>query len=85
MHGFGFSGVLLELGLPDSARALALVGFNLGVELGQMRIVLVAIPLAFAVRRTRFYRYGVLAVGSPAIALLAFYWSAERSGLFSGS
>jgi len=50
-----------------------------------MRIVLVAIPLAFAVRRTRFYRYGVLAVGSLAIALLAFYWSAERSGLFSGS
>jgi len=85
LHGFGFSGVLLELGLPDTARAFALVGFNLGVELGQMAIVLVAVPLAFAMRRTRFYRYGVLAAGSLAIAVLAFYWSAERSGLFSGS
>ncbi|MCC6623339.1 MAG: HupE/UreJ family protein [Deltaproteobacteria bacterium] len=81
LHGFGFSGVLLELGLPDGARALALFGFNVGVELGQAAIVLVVVPLAFFARRSPVYRWGFLALGSLAIAGLAIYWSVERSGL----
>lgn len=81
LHGFGFSGVLLELGLPDAARTLALFGFNVGVELGQAAIVIVVVPLAFAVRKSPVYRWGILAAGSLAIAALALYWSAERSGI----
>ena len=48
IHGFGFASVLADLGLPQAALLLALVGFNLGVELGQLAIVLLFLPLAFA-------------------------------------
>ncbi len=79
IHGFGFASVLAELGLPPDALGLALVGFNVGVELGQLAIVLVFLPLAFVLRRTAFYRVGVLTVGSLAVAALAAVWLAERA------
>ena len=78
VHGFGFASVLAELGLPQDTLALALVGFNVGVELGQLAIVLVFLPLAWAVRRSWFYRRAVLLGGSLAIAALAAVWLAER-------
>ncbi len=79
IHGFGFASVLADLGLPQSTLALALVGFNLGVEAGQLAIVAVFLPLAFWGRHTRFYRWGVLVAGSIAIALLALAWLLERA------
>jgi hypothetical protein len=79
VHGFGFASVLADLGLPADALALALVGFNVGVELGQLAIVLVFLPLAFALRRTTFYRRWVMVVGSLFIALLALAWFVERA------
>lgn len=78
VHGFGFATVLADLGLPDGALALALVGFNLGVEAGQLAIVLVFLPLAFVLRQSWFYRRLVMAGGSMAIAALAGIWLAER-------
>jgi hypothetical protein len=78
IHGFGFASVLQDLGLPREALVLALVGFNLGVEAGQLAIVAVFLPLAFAARRTVFYRRGVLVAGSLSIALVAAIWLAER-------
>ena len=78
IHGFGFASVLADLGLPQDALVLALVGFNVGVELGQLAIVLVFLPLAFALRRTAFYRRAVLIAGSLLIAALAAVWLAER-------
>ena len=78
IHGFGFASVLADLGLPQGALALALLGFNLGVEAGQLAIVAVFLPLAFALRRTLFYRRWVLWGGSLAIALVAGVWLAER-------
>lgn len=78
VHGFGFATVLADLGLPSGALALALVGFNLGVEAGQLAIVLVLLPLAFVLRRSWFYRRLVMAGGSMAIAALAGIWLAER-------
>ena len=79
IHGFGFASVLADLGLPQDALALALVGFNLGVELGQMAIVAAFVPIAFALRRTGFYRRGVLAGGSIAVAVIAAYWFVQRA------
>ena len=79
IHGFGFASVLADLGLPQQALALALVGFNLGVELGQMAIVVVFVPIAFALRRTVFYRKGVLTFGSLLVALIASYWFIQRA------
>jgi HupE / UreJ protein len=79
VHGFGFASVLADLGLPRDALVLALVGFNVGVELGQLAIVLVFLPIAFALRRTAFYRRGVMIGGSIVIALLAGVWLIERA------
>ena len=79
VHGFGFAGALKELGLDPAALARSLVGFNVGVELGQLGIVAIALPLAWWVRETMFYRRVVLAGGSLAIAFVAALWFAERA------
>ena len=78
VHGFGFASVLADLGLPQGALVLALIGFNAGVEIGQLSIVAVFLPLAFWLRGTRFYRVGVLIGGSLLVALLASWWLAQR-------
>ncbi len=78
IHGFGFASVLADLGLPQGALIMALVGFNAGVEVGQLCIVAVFLPLAFSLRRTRFYRFGVLIGGSILVALLASWWLLQR-------
>jgi hypothetical protein len=79
IHGFGFASVLGDLGLPQGALVLALVGFNLGVEAGQLAIVAVFLPVAFALRHTMLYRRVILLGGSVAIAVLAAIWFAERA------
>ena len=78
IHGFGFASVLLDLGLPKSSLLLSLVGFNVGVELGQIAIVAVFLPLAYLARGTFAYRRVVLAGGSMMIALVASVWLTER-------
>jgi hypothetical protein len=84
IHGFGFASALADLGLPQNALALALVGFNLGVEIGQMAIVMVFVPIAFGLRGTRFYLRGLMPVGSILIAIVASYWFAQRAFDFQG-
>jgi hypothetical protein len=78
IHGFGFASVLADLGLPREALLLALVGFNVGVELGQLAIIAVFLPVAYALRRTWAYRRVVMVGGSAAIALIAATWMIER-------
>ncbi len=79
IHGLGFASVLRDLGLQGWNLALALVGFNLGVEVGQLAIVLVFIPVAYGLRETRFYRRAFMPGGAVAISLIAVYWLALRS------
>jgi hypothetical protein len=79
VHGFGFASVLTDLGLPRGALAVALVGFNLGVEVGQIAIVGVFLPLAYFLRRTWLYRDVVLMGGSCAIVAVAALWFIERA------
>jgi hypothetical protein len=79
IHGFGFASVLADLGLPRDALLLALVGFNLGVETGQLAIVAVFLPAAYALRRSWFYQRVVMTGGSALIGLLALVWLAERA------
>lgn len=74
VHGFGFAGALSELGLPDGARLAALVGFNLGVEIGQLLVVALVLPLLFAMRRQSWYARWAMPLASLAIAALAGYW-----------
>ena len=84
IHGFGFASALADLGLPKGALALALVGFNLGVEVGQMAIVSAFVPVAFWLRTTTFYRRWFMPIGSIVIALVALYWFAQRAFDFQG-
>lgn len=79
IHGFGFASVLTDLGLPRDTLVIALVGFNLGVEAGQLAIVMVFLPIAFRLRHTHFYRRFVLIAGSAVIAILAAIWLVERA------
>jgi hypothetical protein len=79
IHGFGFASVLADLGLPQQALVLALVGFNAGVEVGQMAIVAAFVPLAFWLRATVFYRRGVLTAGSLLVAFIASWWFVQRA------
>ena len=79
IHGFGFASVLADLGLPQDALLLALVGFNLGVEGGQLAIVSAFLPVAYYLRGTVFYRRVVLFAGSILIMLLASVWLVERA------
>jgi hypothetical protein len=78
IHGMGFASVLTDLGLKSWNLALSLVGFNLGVEVGQLAIVLVFVPLAYCLRATRFYRYAFMRGGTVAISAIAAYWLAIR-------
>ena len=79
LHGFGFASVLAEMGLPRGARVVSLVAFNLGVEAGQLAVVLALMPIAYALRRTVFYRRAVMPWGSLAIASLASVWFVQRA------
>jgi hypothetical protein len=79
LHGFGFASVLAEMGLPQGARLVSLVAFNVGVEAGQLAVVLAVMPLAYLLRATAFYRRGVMPWGSSAIACLALVWFVHRA------
>lgn len=81
LHGFGFANVLGDLGLPKATLLIALIGFNVGVEVGQIAIVGVFLPLAYGLRQTWFYRRMIFVAGSLAIATLAAIWMVERAFL----
>jgi hypothetical protein len=79
LHGFGFAGVLGELNLPTAEFAWALLQFNIGLELGQVAIVLVAISLMFLARNSQRYVPLVIRGGSAAALLIALLWFIERT------
>jgi len=78
VYGLGFANVLTAAGLPRSGLALALVGFNVGVEIGQLAIVALFVPVAYQFRQTAGYRNIALRAGSVAVMVLAGIWMAER-------
>jgi hypothetical protein len=78
IHGFGFASALSDLDLRGGATALALIGFNLGVEAGQVAIVSLFLPLAFLLRHTLLYRRVLLLGGSLTIAAVGALWMVER-------
>lgn len=84
IHGFGFAYVLRDFGLPDANLAWALFGFNLGVELGQIAIVLIAASiLAFIRRRSETAAKRIVIAGSLAVMAAGAYWFVDRV-FFSG-
>ncbi|MCP8898096.1 HupE/UreJ family protein [Gilvimarinus xylanilyticus] len=78
LHGMGFAGVLGELGLPQQGKLTAVVGFNLGVELGQLVIIALLLPVLMLCRNGQWYRRWAMPAGSVLIALLGTRWLLER-------
>ena len=79
LHGFGFAGALQDVGIPSDKAPLALFGFNLGVELGQVCFVsLLYIPLQFVRRRTQEFPSWAHAIPGYAVGIAATHWTAQR-------
>lgn len=82
LHGLGFASVLGEFGLPEGAFGPALIGFNVGVELGQLFVIGVAFLLVGAwFGRKPWYRPVIAVPASAAIAFAGLWWFAERTFL----
>ena len=82
LHGLGFASVLSDFGLPNTAFIVGLVSFNVGVEIGQLLIVL---PIFFAIKALKLspwaFRRGFQLPVSVAISAIGLFWVAERTGL----
>jgi hypothetical protein len=78
IHGFGFSYVLRDLGLPADSVLASLAGFNVGVELGQLVVVGLLVPALVLVWRVLAFR-PISAFGSLAIGLVGCWWVVERT------
>lgn len=79
IHGLGFAAVLSDLQLDTGHLLESLIGFNIGVELGQLAIVTVAMPAVFLIRSSAFYLRVALPAGAAAIGCLAIYWAVTRA------
>ncbi len=77
-HGFGFASVLGDKGLAGEFMTLSLLGFNVGVEIGQVAIICAIFPVLYFIRRKSIYPK-VIFYGSIALIAIALYWFAERS------
>jgi len=79
LHGLGFAGVLVEVGLPHGQFVPALVSFNVGVELGQLAVIALAY-LAVGVwgRNRAWYRPRVVIPASATVAAVGLFWTVQR-------
>ncbi len=79
VHGLGFAGALGQLGLPQNSYLLSLVMFNIGVELGQITIILLAfLLLGKWLGQQPYYRKYIVIPLSVIIAIIAAYWTIQR-------
>jgi hydrogenase/urease accessory protein HupE len=84
IHGFGFAAVLREVGLPQGALAWSLAAFNVGVEVGQLAFVAVAVSLLAAIRRYDVvWAERCVVAGSVGVIAAGIYWFAERVGFIA--
>jgi hydrogenase/urease accessory protein HupE len=85
IHGFGFASGLKELNVQQTTIVPALASFNIGVELGQIGVVLIVLPILLYIdRHTKGKRHAMLVyAGSTIIALFGLYWLLERIGVLA--
>lgn len=76
-HGFGFASVLGDIGLTDEFLVYSLLGFNIGVEIGQLVIIALIFPVLYLLRKRKFYSK-ILVGGSVFLILASIYWIIER-------
>lgn len=80
IHGLGFAGALGEFGLPAGQELTALIAFNLGVEVGQIAVVVAALICIASLRQIPDIRKRALQSASIAIAAMGLFWTVERVG-----
>ena len=78
LHGLGFAGVLGEIGLPEGQRLTALLGFNVGVELGQLGVIALAALVVGAWVRLGGERKALVRPASVLIAAVGLFWFVQR-------
>ncbi len=78
VHGFGFAGMLADLLAVSQARLLALASFNIGIELAQLAVVAVLLPLLYPLRQRPLFRRVVAPATALAIALVGLFWAWSR-------
>ena len=79
IHGFGFASALQEIGIGNGiSAAVPLVSFNLGVEIGQIAVVLLALPILWKLQKESFYPSRIVPIGSAVVVLAGIYWFIER-------
>jgi len=79
LHGLGFASMLSDFGMPDDAFMTALISFNVGVELGQITVIMLAfLSIAVWFRHSSWYRTLVIIPGSLAISAVGLYWTWDR-------
>lgn len=82
LHGLGFASMLADFGMPDDAFFTALIGFNIGVELGQLAVVgLAFLTVGLWLGKKPYYRRLVVIPGSLLITVVGLYWTWERLSL----
>lgn len=77
-HGFGFASVLGEKGISGDYLVPSLLGFNLGVEIGQVLIICLVFPILFMIRKRKIYPK-IITYGSVVLIFIAMYWAVERA------
>jgi hydrogenase/urease accessory protein HupE len=84
LHGLGFASVLGDFGLPSSQFIPALIAFNIGVEIGQLVVIILCFFIVgFWFRNHYLYHRIIVIPASLAIAIIAFYWVLDRTGLLT--
>ena len=78
LHGFGFASALVDLGLPRGDIPLALFSFNVGVEIGQLIFVAVALVIVAAIRQVVAIPRRAVVATAYAIGTVAMFWALER-------
>ncbi len=78
-HGFGFANALAPISIEPNQKLVTWVGFNIGIELGLIAIVLVVFPVFYILRHTKFYQLGLMKIAMIVLGLASLIWSEERA------
>ncbi|MBW8192841.1 HupE/UreJ family protein [Neiella marina] len=78
LHGLGFAAVLNDYGLPKDDLVPALLAFNIGVEFGQISVILLAFLATYLIRKKAWYRHWIQIPASAVIGLVGLFWFVER-------
>lgn len=85
LHGLGFATILGEIGMDPTQFVLSLIAFNIGVELGQLAIIAVALlVVGLPFGRVSWYRWGIAVPASVFISAVGLFWTVERGAKLFG-